>query len=88
MNVALELPPQWLSQISTAVALQIEEQARWVTVEGLASWLGCESSDVYDLRQRGLPAHRLSDRHGKLSKKIYFSISEVVSWLEQESTSA
>lgn len=84
----LELPQQWLAEITDAVCLRIEEHARWVTVEGLAEWLGCNVEHVYDLRQRGLPAHRLPDPRGRLSKKLYFSLSEVAGWLERESLSA
>ena len=83
----LELPPQWLAEIAEAVTRQIDEQERWVTLEGLAAWLGCEPSHVYDLRQRGLPAHRLT-KDGRPSKKFYFSLRDVGTWFDQESIAA
>jgi hypothetical protein len=82
-GVVLELPTQWLAQITESVVWQIEEQERWVTVEGLAAWLGCDSSHIYDLRERGLPGHRL--RNGRVSKRLYFSLREVGAWFEHES---
>jgi hypothetical protein len=84
-GVTVELPPDWLSAITDAVSSRIVELERWVTVDGLAQWLGCSPEHIYDLRQRGLPARRLLDERGRGSKKLYFSIREVASWLEQES---
>jgi hypothetical protein len=84
-GVTVELPPDWLSAITDAVSRRIVELERWVTVDGLAQWLGCSPEHIYDLRQRGLPARRLLDERGRGSKKLYFSIREVASWLEEES---
>jgi hypothetical protein len=80
--VNLEMPDRWLSDITEAVRLRIEEQDRWVTVDGLCEWLGCETGHVYDLRDRGLPARRIPDEKGRLSKKLYFSLREVSDWFE------
>ncbi len=74
----LELPDQWLSEITDAVVHRIDERERWVTADGLADWMGCELSHIYDLRERGLPGHRLNN--GKPSKKLYFNLGEVSAW--------
>ena len=81
----MELPTEWVSEMTDAVQRELEERERWVTVEGLATLLACEPSHVYDLRQRGLPAHRLIGHAGRNSKKLYFKLSEVWAWFENES---
>ncbi len=84
-NLCVEIPSEWVEEITDRVTLRIEDQARWVTVAGLAAWLGCEPSHVYDLRQRGLPAHRLVAEDGTKSKKLLFRLREVSDWLTSES---
>jgi hypothetical protein len=81
----LELPSSWVEYLAEAVSCRIEDQRRWVTVEGLAAWLGCVPSHIYDLRQRGLPCHRLLADDGTKSKKLYFDLIEVSTWFEGES---
>jgi hypothetical protein len=81
-SLALELPLQWLSEITEGVRLRLEAEERWVTTDGLADWLGCDLGHVYDLKERGLPGHRVPDKHGRLSKKLYFSLREVSAWFE------
>ena len=56
----LEIPTQWLAEITNAVTLRIEEQENWVTLEGLAHRLGCEPSDICELLQRTLPVRRVT----------------------------
>jgi hypothetical protein len=80
--VNVGIPDQWLSEIADAVRLRLENEERWLTVDGLAHWLVCDKGHVYDLRERGLPGHRLPDGTGRLSKKLYFSIREVSAWCE------
>jgi hypothetical protein len=84
----LELPSSWIEYLTEAVSCQIAEQRRWVTLDGLAEWMGCESSHIYDLRQRGLPGHRLLADDGTKSKKLYFSLIEVSAWFDRESIAA
>jgi hypothetical protein len=76
----LTLPNEWVSPLTDAVAREMEERERWVTSEGLATWLGCEPDHVYDLRQRGLPGHKLPDGNGRASKRLYFNLREVAAW--------
>jgi hypothetical protein len=87
-SVALELPSQWLTQITDAVTQRIENEARWVTAEGLALWMGCDVAHVYDLRAKGLPAQRLLDKNGRPSKRLYFCLRKVAAFLEHESVAA
>ena len=81
----LTLPKEWVSPLTDAVAREMGERERWVTLEGLATWLGCSPEHIYDLRQRGLPAHKLTNGDGRLSKKLYFHLREVSEWLSYSS---
>jgi hypothetical protein len=76
------MPDQWLLDITEAVRLRIEDHDRWVTAEGLSQSLGCATDHIYDLREKGLPARRIPDANGRLSKKLYFSLREVSDWFE------
>lgn len=63
----------------------IRDGKRWVHIEGLARYLGCEVSRVRQLRGCGLPAHRLAgEKPGTLSKKLLFDLDEVDAWIERE----
>ncbi|HEV7567503.1 MAG TPA: hypothetical protein VGO31_16270 [Microbacteriaceae bacterium] len=81
-EIHLAMPDQWLRDISEVVLVRIEDDRRWVTSEGLCAWLGCEKDHIYDLREKGLPARRIPDKDGRLSKKLYFSLREVSDWFE------
>lgn len=84
MAVSLQLPSDLLAELADLVALRIEEQQDWVTIEGLAERMGCEVSRIYDLRQKGLPGRKIAP-DGKPSKRLYFRLAEVWAWLEAES---
>ncbi len=81
-EIQLAMPDHWLRDISDVVRVHIEEDRRWVTSEGLCAWLGCTKNHVYDLRAKGLPARHIPNKHGRLSKKVYFSLREVSDWFE------
>jgi hypothetical protein len=87
VTTTLELPPQWVAEIAAAVSRQIDDDGRWVTVAGLADWLGCKPGHIYDLRERGLPARRLKT-DGTPSKRLYFDLREVSAWMAHESVVA
>lgn len=72
-----------------AVAERLADRQRWVDIEGLARRLYGEATEesiraVRGLRERGLPARRLPDKNGRLSKRLWFDIYEADDWIARE----
>jgi Helix-turn-helix domain len=85
---ALPIPETWVAPLADAVLARIEERERWVTVDGLAEYLRCSKSHVYDLREKGLPARTLPGEDARRGKRLYFSLREVSEWFEREGIAA
>ena len=65
-----------LDVLAAAVAERLEEKRRWVTLEGLAGYLGGISvRQARGLREQGLPAVN--------GKPLIFDLREVDRWMEQ-----
>jgi len=82
--LSLELSDEAIGAIADRVSECLRERRSWGDIEAVADHLGVSVKRVRQLRERGLPARKLPDKAGTLSKRLWFDLYEVDEWIARE----
>jgi phage terminase Nu1 subunit (DNA packaging protein) len=77
MTLALPISKELLDALTEQVAERLQEQRRWVDVEGAAAHYGVTPRRIRDWRERGMPGK-------KIGKRLMLDLHAVDEWLARQ----